>query len=332
MVAKFEAKGSNYKKNIAITIGDPGGIGPEIAISVFNHEVSENSNIFLIGNSQLFIKAKKLKNINKDVNIIDSVDKFVPGKINIIDIPVKGNISFNKTSKTNGELAFTSIKYAITLANQKKIDAIVTSPISKEGLKLAGFDFPGHTEILAYYTNTKKYRMLFVSKYLNILLHTIHIPLKDVSAKIREVNLEDTIVMGYEFCKNYLKKKNPIIYISGLNPHAGENGNIGNEEKEYIIPIMKKFDYIDLKGPFPPDTIFFNALQNKPDLVIAMYHDQGLIPLKLIDFYGAVNVTLGIPFIRTSPDHGTAFDIAWQGIANNKSMLNAVKLAVFFVR
>ncbi len=319
----------NNKKNIGITIGDPGGVGPEIAVSLFEHKLSEEHNIYLIGNVEIFEKALSLKNIRKKINVIDKIEKFCHNKINVINISAS-SLTFNKTSESNGKLAFESIKYAIELAKNREIDAIVTSPISKQGLKLAGINFPGHTEILAHFTNSKKYRMLFVSKYFNVLLHTIHIPLKKVHDEIKKVNLEDTILVGYEFCKNYLKKEAPTIYISGLNPHAGENGNIGDEELNYILPVMEKFGHINIKGPFPPDTIFFQALKDKPDLIIAMYHDQGLIPIKLLDFYGAVNVTLGIPFVRTSPDHGTAFDIAWKGIANTQSMINAVKLAIDF--
>ena len=318
----------NNKKNIAITIGDVGGVGPEIAISLFKHTISNKCNIILIGCPKIFEKAKILNGIKKEINILNNFENFDENCINVIEISENSNYTFNKTSLPNAKLAFNAIKTAISLAIDGKVDAIVTSPISKEGLKLANINFPGHTEILSHYTNSKKYRMLFVSKYFNVLLHTIHIPIKEVFTKIKEISLEETILIGYEFCKKYLRKKEPLIYVAGLNPHAGENGNIGNEEIEYILPIIKKLNHINIKGPLAPDTLFYNALKEKPDLIIAMYHDQGLIPLKLLDFHGAVNVTLGIPFIRTSPDHGTAFDIAWKGIAKNSSMINAVSLAI----
>ncbi len=332
MDKRVKTTGCDNKKNVAVTIGDPGGIGPEIAISLFNHNICQKCNLILIGNINIFNQAKKILSVKQDIKEIKNISEFSQNKINVINIETVDKITLKQTSAANGKLAFKSIKTAIKLAKNGAVQAIVTSPISKEGLKLAGIDFPGHTEILAKFTRTDKYRMLFVSKFFNVLLHTIHIPLKDVSFAIKKIDLEETILIGIDFCKKYLKKEKPLIFVSGLNPHAGENGKIGLEEKDYILPIIENLKNHNIKGPFPPDTIFFKALHEKPDLIIAMYHDQGLIPLKLLDFHGAVNVTLGIPFVRTSPDHGTAFDIAWKGIANNQSMLNAVKLAIKFAQ
>ncbi len=329
MVKNTQKKSCNNKKNIVITMGDPGGIGPELTLSLFSTSVSSENRLILIGDKKVFYKAKKLFNIDKEINIINDVKDFKENKINIIDIDFSEEFSCCKIDCNNGLSAFKSIKKAINLCLTGFADAMVTAPINKKSLEEAGIDFPGHTEILAEFTKTKKVRMLFLSEKFNVLLHTIHVPIKHLLEEFKKNNLYDTIALGVEFAKKNMKKDEPLIYVAGLNPHAGEHGKIGIEEDKYIVPVIKKFQSknINILGPFPPDTVFFRALTDKPDIIIAMYHDQGLIPLKLTDFYGAVNVTIGLPFIRTSPDHGTAFDIAWQGKANNLSMLNAVKFA-----
>ena len=328
MAERIKKQSGNRKKIIAVTMGDPGGVGPELALSLFKTDI--NLPLLLIGDYSIFERARVLLNINKKLRFISNIRSFNPDFINVLDIGVRATYSFQKTSPNNGKAAFLSIKKAIDLAMNKDIDAIVTCPVSKLGLKLAGYDFPGHTEILARFTNAPKYRMLFVSENFKVLLHTIHIPVKDIAKKFKEISLEETIGMGNDFLMKYYNITKPVIYVSGLNPHAGENGKIGNEEEEIIKPAitnLSKSINAELKGPFPPDTLFALALRDKPDLIIAMYHDQGLIPLKLLDFYNAVNITVGIPFVRTSPDHGTAFEIAWLGKADNQSLVNAVKLA-----
>jgi len=328
---RTKREGCNHKKNVIVTMGDPGGVGPELALSLFKTSIYHKINILLVGVPSIFSDAKDLSGVKLDFNIINSSGKFISSKINILDIGYSGSFTKNYTSANNGEAAYLSIREGINICIQKRGDAIVTTPISKEGLKLAGINFPGHTEILAHFTNTEKYRMLFISKYFNVILHTIHIPLKDVPYKIFDLNLEDTILLGNNFLIESMKVDNPLIFVAGVNPHSGENGLFGEEESIYITPIIEKLksQNINVKGPFPPDTLFFKALEYKPDLIVAMYHDQGLIPIKMTDFFGAVNLTVGLPFIRTSPDHGTAFDIAWRKNSdiNLQSMLNAVRYA-----
>ncbi len=334
MVKRTSSAGTNNCKNIAITIGDVGGVGPEITVKSIYRLTQDNSlidtNLFIIGNCSIIEKAVEIVNLPIKVKKINEFHECKNSFINVYEIPSPDKFSFNKTSKENGLFAFNSILKAIEFANKGKIKAIVTSPISKKGLKLAGIDFPGHTEILAKYTDTKDFRMLFVSKNFNVILHTIHIPLKEVPQKLSYNSLKTTINLGINFLKKFLKIEKPLIYVAGLNPHAGEDGLIGDEEKKVISPLISSFKKkgVNIHGPFPPDTIFFKAIYDKPDLIVALYHDQGLIPIKILDFYGAINVTCGIPFLRTSPDHGTAFDIAWKGIANPESMLNAIKFAI----
>jgi 4-hydroxythreonine-4-phosphate dehydrogenase len=328
MVERIKRKCGNREKIIAVTMGDPGGVGPELALSLFKR----NSGIplLLIGDYSIFERARMLLKLEKQLRFLTDISNFDNSFINVIDVGIRENYSFQKTSSVNGKAAFLSIKKAISLAVEKKVCAVVTCPISKYGLKMAGFDYPGHTEIFAKLTGTEKYRMLFVSEHFKVLLHTIHVPLEKVPEEFLSVNLEDTFRIAYEFLSKYFNVEKPVVYVAGLNPHAGENGKMGREEEEIIKPVMRKISNeleFELAGPFPADTLFVKALKDKPDMIIAMYHDQGLIPVKLIDFYNAVNITAGIPFIRTSPDHGTAFDIAWLGKADNQSLLNAVKLA-----
>ena len=328
MVEAVKRKSRNSKKIVAITMGDPGGVGPELSLSLFKE--NKKNPLLLIGDYTVFEKARILLEIERELCFVTDLSKLNPYKINVLDTGFRGTYSFKNTSADNGKSAFLAIKKSIELAMKREVEAIVTAPISKHGLHLAGYDYQGHTEILAKFTNSEKYRMLFVSKHFKVLLHTIHEPVSKVVSKFKEINLEETVLMGYEFLRDYYKIKKPVIYVAGLNPHAGENGKIGSEEEDVIKPLIKKLSRmknLNLKGPFPPDTLFFQALENKPDMIIAMYHDQGLIPLKLLDFYNAVNVTVGIPFVRTSPDHGTAFDIAWLRKFDNRSFKHAIKLA-----
>ena len=330
---KGTSSASTYnKKNIGITLGDPGGIGAEIILKAIDEEILKNANLIVIGSHKVIKKAIKLLNFKRNINLISEISQLEEKKINVLDVKLPSyDFTYGKTSKINGYAAFEFIKKGIELALNGDVSALVTAPISKLGLKLAGINFPGHTEILAKYTNTYKFRMLFMNDKISTILHSIHIPLKDVPKAIKKNSIIDTVFIGYNFFKNFIKK-NPKIFVSGLNPHAGENGLFGNEEIYEIEPAITylKEKGLNVNGPFPPDTIFHLALKNNADLVVSMYHDQGLGPLKTLDFYGTVNITAGIPFIRTSPDHGTGFDIAWKNKANPKSFKKAIEYAIKF--
>ncbi|MCP4670299.1 MAG: 4-hydroxythreonine-4-phosphate dehydrogenase PdxA, partial [Desulfobacula sp.] len=239
-----------------------------------------------------------------------------------------------------GKAMLNYILKGIDLALENRIQALVTCPITKTALKLAGSQFPGHTEILAHKTNTKNYAMMLAGDRLKVVLVTIHIPLSKVAASFTTKSIIQKIELTHTSLKERFDIKSPRIAVAGLNPHAGEALMFGNEEEKIISPAVKLANqkgYM-VEGPLPPDTVFYQAVHGKSgdgtnrgkyDAVICMYHDQGLIPFKLIHFKDGVNTTLGLPIVRTSVDHGTAYDIAWQGIADHSSLVEAIKMAIF---
>ncbi|MDO9575155.1 MAG: 4-hydroxythreonine-4-phosphate dehydrogenase PdxA [bacterium] len=306
---------------IGITIGDPAGIGPEVALKAV--DAIEHNNILLIGPLSVINKERKSLGIARIPEVVD----------------VKGSmeIPFGKPSKESGEIAHETIIKAIKLLKENKITSLVTAPVSKKAVSMAGYDFIGHTEMLADAFKVQRYAMFFYSKKINIALVTRHIPLSIVSKELSSQRVYDTIKLTYEFLSRYAvvlrTRKRPIIGVLALNPHAGEGGNIGDEEARIILPAIEraKRDGIDVEGPLVPDTAYLSAIRQVRcdfDAFVAMYHDQGLIPLKLLEFERAVNITLGLPFIRTSPSHGTAYDIAGKGIADPRSMEKAIKMAI----
>jgi 4-hydroxythreonine-4-phosphate dehydrogenase len=340
------------KKTLVITMGDPNGVGPEIIAKALNFpEVKRYCTPVVIGDAYAMEAVLKLLKLPAKLKIIKSPDETKPvtGLIEVIDNPpsppfskegvgglkkggwgdyfVKKFIK-NKPTPEGGYSCVSFIKKAVEFALDKKVDGIVTAPISKEALRMAGFKWPGHTEMLADLTNTKDYAMMLVGGPLRVILVTIHTALKNVPNLITRQKILKTIRLAKKACE-MLEIKNPRIAVAGLNPHAGEAGIFGDEEIKKIIPAIKAAirEGIPVSGPHPPDTIFNKAYKGDVDIVVCMYHDQGLIPLKMIAFDKGVNVTIGLPFVRTSPDHGTAYDIAWKGIANPSSMIEAIKLA-----
>ena len=226
------------------------------------------------------------------------------------------------------------VEEAVRMAVEGTADAIVTAPISKEAAKMAGFKFPGHTEFIASLTKTKDFRMMLGGKDLKVILVTIHEPLRKVPGLVtldnvfKTIKITDAAFRGFGF-------KRPRIAVAGLNPHAGESGMFGDEEERIIGPAVRKARRLGINavGPLPPDTVFYRAARKKEfDCVVCMYHDQGLGPLKLIHFEDGINATLGLPIIRTSVDHGTAYDIAWKGIASHESLMSAIVMAAEMVR
>ena len=336
-------------KKLAITMGDPGGVGPEIIVKALCSSKLKNVCIpIVIGDVDVVAEALSLLNLPLKLKIIKSPDESKPtkGSIEVINvIPpnpplIKGGVKsgivkggmgrFEKCKPTpeGGRASVSCIKKAVELALNKEVAGIVTAPISKEALKMAGFKWPGHTEMLADLTNTKDYTMMLIGKPLRVILVTIHTALKNVPSLITKSKVLKTIRLAKKAC-DMLNIRNPRIAVAGLNPHAGEAGIFGDEEIKKIIPAVKEAikEGIPVSGPYPPDTIFHKAYKGEVDIVVCMYHDQGLIPLKMIAFDKGVNITIGLPFVRTSPDHGTAYDIAWKGIANPSSMIEAIKLA-----
>jgi len=293
---------------IAITLGDLNGIGPEIvkkSLSIINLRYP----ILVIGEKKTF-SFKPVKQI-KSINEINKTGVF------FMDIKPKPNI----------HNSFEFVRIAVELALKKKINAIVTAPISKDSWTKSGIKYKGHTGYLAESANIQEYAMAFWSKNMRVVLYTTHIPIKEVSPHLQK----HSIIQFIDFINSDLRKKfgrEFKILVSGFNPHAGENGLMGNEEIKEIIPAINNLkSKMNIEGPYPPDTVFLKAKEHNNSVVISWYHDQGLIPFKLLNINSGVNLTLGLPYIRTSPDHGTAFDIAGKNIADPSSMLEAIALA-----
>jgi len=327
------------KPIIGITMGDPAGIGPEIcAKALTNPEIQVVANCLVIGDKKSMRQALKIAKIqNTEINPIKKVSeaKFRRGSIDVLDLKnvEVSRLKIGQVSKAAGKAAIAYVEKAIKLAMDGKIDGITTAPINKEAMHKAGYKFQGHTEILAARTHAKNYAMMFVSNTLWIMLATTHIPLKDVIKHLDKKNLLRIIKLAHETLFKVREKK-PKIGVAGLNPHAGEAGIFGDEEIKIIKPAIdeaKKLG-INVKGPISPDAIFYLANIGMFDIVIAMYHDQGLIPLKLLSFNQSVNVTVGLPIVRTSVDHGTGFDIAGKGWANPHSLIEAIKVAAHFAK
>ncbi len=319
---------------IGITMGDPAGIGPEIILKALATESLNGTNCVVIGSAeilrQLIDKGLAPAFELKTIETLAEAD-FRSGIVNILDIPMSDMDSFEigKVQAQAGDLAFRCIKKATELALAGEINAIATAPLNKEALHMAGHNYPGHTELLAKLTNTKDYAMVLYTDTLRVIHVTTHIALLDFLKNLNQTRVNTVIKIADSFMKK-AGFTHPRIAVAGVNPHAGENGLFGQEEINILNPAIAtmKEEGIDVYGPCPPDTVFLQASQGQYDIVVAMYHDQGHIPLKLMGFYDGVNITAGLPFFRTSADHGTAFDIAWTGKANPESMVKSVELAV----
>lgn len=313
---------------IAITMGDPSGIGPEIALkSLYKHD-DLRLNSIIYGSKNVIEYYKEILDLDIKINTIIDDKDFDKNKINIVNIKDYKEMNIGKVDPESGKLAFRYIEKAIDDAMNKKVSAVVTCPINKEALNKAGINYQGHTEIFADLTNTSSYTMMLWSEKLIVDHVSTHVPLKEACDLVKKDRVLDCIELLNDALYK-LKGENHKIAVAGLNPHASENSLFGKQEKEEIEPAVLEAQKkgILVEGPIPPDTVFFKAANGIYDGVVCMYHDQGHIPLKLLDFYNGVNVTLGLPIIRTSVDHGTAFDIAGKGIANEASLIQAINLA-----
>lgn len=319
------------KKRIAITMGDPAGVGPEVvAKALLTREIYEYCVPMVIGDPPVMEEAAAL--VSRDMKIrpipAPSHSSPAPGTIDLIDAGRLTSAEKGRSSREGGVASAACIEKAVRLALCDEVDAVVTAPISKEAMKMAGLRWPGHTEMLAELTGTRDYAMMLVGGPLRVILVTIHASLRSVPDLITETRVYNTILLAQRACA-MLGIVEPRIAVAALNPHAGEAGLFGDEEGREIIPAIEraKEAAIPVDGPYPPDTIFHKAYRGEVDIVVCMYHDQGLIPLKMIAFDEGVNVTVGLPIVRTSPDHGTAYDIAWKGKASPSSMIAAIGLA-----
>jgi 4-hydroxythreonine-4-phosphate dehydrogenase len=321
------------KTTIAITIGDFNGIGPEVTLkSLIHPSIKKTVEPVLIGPLNVFeYYAKKFK-IGLHFEKVESVpSKFTKGTIPVIETTAVSlkQIQIGTIAPDAGVAAGSAIEKAITLCLRKEADAMVTAPVSKEAMHNAGYNFPGQTEMLALLTRSDRVTMMLLSKTMRVALATVHLPIRLVPENISPDRLVEKLMTVDQSLKNDMGIKSPRIAVLGLNPHAGENGAIGTEEKTIIAPAIAAAQQkgIGAEGPFPADGFFASGNAKKYDAILAMYHDQGLIPLKMSGFDEGVNFSAGLKIIRTSPDHGTAFNIAGKGIANPGSMIAAIHLA-----
>jgi len=316
---------------IGITMGDAAGIGPEIILkALMNESLTGICSPVIIGDADFLKKTARILELKLD--FVEASENLVPGsnQIPVYDLKnITDEITSGKESGAAGKASAEYIERAVKLWREKKIDAIATAPISKRAIFLGGYDYPGHTEFLAELTDTKEFAMSFFAENLCVVLLSTHISLRDAIDLVKKDKLIELIKFSHwEISK--LLKRNARIAVAGLNPHASEGGMFGAEEASEIIPAInecrEKFK-IDVSGVFSPDTIFLRGFKGEFDAVISCYHDQATIAVKCLSFGASVNVTLGLPLIRTSVDHGTAFDIAGKGIADASSMSAAIHLA-----
>ena len=325
---------------VGITLGDPLGIGPEVVVKALSDPAMRAAARFVVyGDNELMLAAADKARAHPTwfrAGIDHARDgSMVLGDFTVIDYAITGTLGADREpSKAGGIASKTFVEDAIVDAmrpadDPRRLDAVVTAPISKESWTLAGFRWPGHTELFAARTKAKRQAMAFVSPRLKVALATTHVPLMEIRNLLTIGRVHEPITLGHELCQQ-LGIAKPRIAVCGLNPHAGENGLFGDEEIRVIKPAIDiaRGTGIDVHGPYSGDTIFIDAAAGNWDLVVAMYHDQGLIPVKLLGWDKAVNVTLGLPIVRTSPDHGTAFGIAGRNQASEGSMKAAVELAV----
>jgi 4-hydroxythreonine-4-phosphate dehydrogenase len=319
---------------IGITMGDPTGIGPEVIIKALSsHPVFNRCRPVVFGDAAILDREKQLLKSGISINIIDETNQAV-FSCGTLDVFSLSNLDPNTVAhahpdKKTGKAMGSYIVRAVSMALQGELDAIVTGPINKKSLQEGGYPYPGHTEMLAHLTNTRDVVMMLAGEKLRVVLVTIHCAFDQVPRLITTGKILKTILITAAGLQGYFAIPAPRIAVAALNPHAGEDGLFGAEEQEIIMPAIHQAQKqgVNAAGPYPPDTLFYYAARGKFDAVVCMYHDQGLIPLKLLHFADGVNITLGLPIVRTSVDHGTAYDIAGRGVADPASLINAITIA-----
>ncbi|TCP90125.1 4-hydroxythreonine-4-phosphate dehydrogenase [Cricetibacter osteomyelitidis] len=317
---------------LGITMGDGAGIGAEVIIKALaDKRIYELARPVVIGDYKIMRRALGIVKSDLQLRVINDVTeaKSEYGVIDVVDLDnLPADLPFSQINPIAGKAAYEYIERAVQYAKAGKIHAIVTAPLNKEALHAGGKMFPGHTEILAHLSDTKDYSMMLTSEKLNVIHVTTHVQLRKACDLVTKERVATVIDLAYENAK-MLGFKQPRIAVAGLNPHSGENGMFGDEDEKEIVPAIKAAQAkgFNVTGPVPPDTLFHRAANlNEFDIVVVMYHDQGHIPIKLLGFDTGVNVTVGLPFIRTSVDHGTAFPIVGKGIADSRSMTEALYL------
>ncbi|MGH7213301.1 MAG: 4-hydroxythreonine-4-phosphate dehydrogenase PdxA [Tepidisphaeraceae bacterium] len=326
----------DYRPTIAITMGDPAGIGAEVIVKALADPVLRHKARYVVyGMNELLHYAADLA----EFDVFWWRDQYngrlraYPHDVVVVDYDqysMLGGSAVRTPSKMGGEASMRFCVDAIEAARRKIVDAVVTAPIAKESWKLAGYRYPGHTELFAEKTGARRFAMMFAGGPLKVVLATVHVPLMGLWGKLNIGAVFQPIELIHQALVDWFDIPKPRIAVAGVNPHASEHGQFGDEEERILSPaiLMAKDQGIDVSGPYPGDTVFLSALQGKFDAVVAMYHDQGLIPVKLLAFDRAVNLTIGLPIVRTSPDHGTAFDIVGRNRANPGSMRAAIEMAI----
>jgi len=321
------------KPIIAITLGDPAGVGPEIVVKALkNKEIYDVCNPLVIGDYGVLGKALKATNSSLKLNAVSNLAdcKYILGTIDFIDLNNIdiSSLQYGKVQAQCGQAAFDYLSYAIKLALNKEVTAIATTPLNKESFRAAGIPYIGHTEVLESLTNTKDPLTMFEVKGLRVFFYTRHVSLKDACGLISKEGIEKFAVRCVEALR-ILGIDKPRLAIAGLNPHSGEHGLFGDEEVKYIYPAVESLrgKGINIDGPIGADSVFYQALNGKYDAVLSLYHDQGHIATKMVDFERTISFTNNMPFLRTSVDHGTAFDIAGTGKVSAVSMVEAILLA-----
>lgn len=327
---------------LAITMGDPSGIGPEIIVKSLNEKsVYEICKPLVVGDADVMNSALKIADSSLKVRAVKNVDdaEFKYGVIDVIDLNCVdiSELQHGKVQAVSGRAAYLAVEKAIQLALNNEVDGTITSPLNKEAMNKAGYHYSGHTEIYADLTNTKNYTMMLADGPLRVVHVSTHVPLRKACDLVKKDRVLKVIELANEIMED-LGISNPHIGVAGLNPHAGENGLFGWEEEKEISPAIAeaKGKGLNVEGPVAPDTLFSKAKGGQYDIVVAMYHDQGHIPLKVTSFVwnegskkwetvSGVNITLGLPIIRVSVDHGTAFGKAGKGTANHESLMNAIE-------
>ncbi len=318
------------KEKILITMGDPAGIGPEIILKYFINEDFRENNLMcaVCGSFSVLNYYKEKYNFKLEIVKIDknSIFENKKGVLYLIDEEMDFNkLVIGQPSEMSGKFSMKYLETAIGIINSGLYNAITTAPISKDAINMAGYKYSGHTSYFAKKTGTEDFAMVLKGNKITVVLNTTHLSLSDAIEKVKKDNILKKIILAEKVRK--MLGINTKIAVAGLNPHNGENGLFGREEIEEIAPAVKEAQKmgIDAEGPLVPDTLFVKMLQDKYHIAVVMYHDQGLIPMKMESFGKGVNISVGLPFVRTSVDHGTAFDIAGKGIADYKSLKEAVE-------
>jgi len=319
-----------FNAPLGVTMGCPVGVGPEILLKFFKLQEKSQTPVVVIGDIGVLEHAAATLDMSCKIVPWSPGEGIRPETLPVFPVsslPVS-ELHWGQPTVKTAQAMVSYIEQAVKMIGQQKLSAMVTCPISKIALKQTGSPYPGHTEMLAALTGTKRFRMMMAGSRLNVVLVTIHEPLAQVSNLLNQEEILDCIEMTTTALQRDFGLSSPRIAVAGLNPHSGENGMFGDEEEDCIAPAIARYTGPGIiSGPWPPDTVFHKAAAGDFDAVIAMYHDQGLIPFKLLHFQDGVNVTLGLPIVRTSVDHGTAYDIAGRGLADCASLAAAVKMA-----